>query len=170
MRLTPCRSRTLRNSRSVNHDAVDEALEGGIEIGRASGDGGHGTLEVVADIDDVMGETGDGVFGGVLLFLLGALADVVDLGVGAQDLVLEVGDLAAQVGDDVVVVLGCGLGRLIGGSGGLLGRRADRRLRRAEQRRSPGVAARCSSVPASCRLPWSYIPCIAAVLVVARAC
>ena len=61
-----------------------------------------GALEVVADADDVARQPRDGVLGRLLLLALGALADVLDLGVRPQQPVLEVGGFGAQRGDDVV--------------------------------------------------------------------
>ena len=105
MRLMPWRSSTLSSSRSVIVTPSRKLLSA---ASCSAASGRHrvdGALEVVADGDDVAGELGDGVLGRLLLLALGPLADVVHLGVGPQQPVLEVGGLGPQRGDDVVGVL-----------------------------------------------------------------
>ncbi len=46
-------------------------------------------MQVVADLEHIAGEIGDGVFGGVLALALGAPAHILRLGQGAQQLVLQ---------------------------------------------------------------------------------
>src|SRR4029078_9814223 len=83
-------------------DPFQEALEGGVLLGGASGNGADGALEVVADVDDVPLQLRDRLFGCVLLLALRPLADVLHFRMGPEQPVLEVGCLCLQCDDYVV--------------------------------------------------------------------
>ena len=124
--------------------ALEEALEGGVLLG---GTGRHGVdcaLEVVADVDDIPGEARDGVLGGLLLLALRPPADVLDLGVRTQQLVLEVGGLGAQLGNEIV-----GVGPRSRASPGPWGRRSlgARRACALARNSSCGVLVMIAVVP-----------------------
>ena len=77
-------------------DAVDERLEGGVAGHRLAGDGGEGALHVVSNHQHVARERRDAIGTGVRDLAFGAAPQVLHLGQGAQQLVLQVSRLGAR--------------------------------------------------------------------------
>ena len=82
-------------------------LLGAFLLAHAIGHGGNGPLEVVADANDIVRELGDGVLGAVGLLALGPLAQIVHLGVRAQETVGQIGLLAFELPDPCLQNSGC---------------------------------------------------------------
>ncbi len=80
--------------------AIDKALERRILLGRGR-DCIDGTLKVVGHVDDFMCQAGDRVLADILLLALRPLAQVFQLGLGAQPLVLEIRTFCLQRHDDI---------------------------------------------------------------------
>ena len=77
-------------------NALEQSFQVLVFLDRFGCDRLLGAFEIVDETDGVLGKAGDRVARGLLLFALGALAQVVEIGVGAQQAVGQVGDLGLQ--------------------------------------------------------------------------
>ena len=101
----PWRSSTLSSSRSVIVTPSRKLLSAGSCSAAPAGTASMARWKLSPTLTMSRASLRDGVLGGLLLLALRPLADVLDLRMRPQALVLEVGDLRPQRGDQVVGVL-----------------------------------------------------------------